>query len=328
MKRRKFLAAFGGAAAWPLVARAQQSDRMRRIGVLMGYGESDPEAQIWISAFKQGLRDLAWEDGRNVRIDYRWPADDINRTRGFAVELVALAPDVIMASTNPAVMAAKQATRTIPIVFVIVPDPVGMGFVASFARPDGNLTGFTNFVFTMGDKWLEVLKDLASRTDRVAAVYDPQNPTWDKYFNMVEAAAPSFGVQITAAGGHNVAEIEQAIDTFARVPNGGMIVFPSPLTAVHRERIIALAAKYSLPAVYPARYFTVSGAFISYGVNYPVQYQQAAGYVDRILKGAPPAELPVQAPTKFELAINLKTAKALGLTVPSTLLAQADEVIE
>jgi putative tryptophan/tyrosine transport system substrate-binding protein len=328
MKRREFITLLGGAAAWPLAARAQQPERMRRIGVLVNLAADDALGQARQTAFVQALEELGWADGRNVRIDIRWGAGDADRYRKYAAELVAFAPDVILATSGATMPALVQATRTVPIVFVQVPDPVGSGFVASLARPGGNATGFTQFEFGLSGKWLEVLKAIAPRVTRAAILRDPADPAGIGQFGAIQMAAPSFGVEARPIDVRDPREIDRGITTFATVANGGLIVTGSSPAAVHRDLIITLAARHLLPAVYPFRYFTTSGGLISYGPDSIDQFRRAAGYVDRILKGEKPADLPVQAPTKYELVINLKTAKAMGITVPETLLARADEVIE
>jgi putative ABC transport system substrate-binding protein len=310
------------------LARAQQSERVRRIGVLLSQQADDAESMARVAGFLQGLQDLGWTVGRNVRIDYRWSAGDADRTRRYAAELVALAPDVILASGGSTVGPLQQATRIIPIVFAQVTDPVGAGYVAGLARPGGNTTGFTLFEFGIGGKWLELLKQIAPGLTRVAVLRDPTNPSGTGQFGAVQAVAPSFGVEASPIDPRNAPEIERAIAAFALQPNGGLIVTPTAFATVHRELIIALSARHRLPAVYPARFHVADGGLISYGPDSIDQYRRAAGYVDRILRGEKPADLPVQAPTKYELVVNLKTAKALGLAVPPSLLARADEVIE
>jgi putative ABC transport system substrate-binding protein len=328
-RRRAFIILLGGAAAaWPLVAGAQQAERMRRVGVLMSLSESDPEARAWVTALKEGLQRLGWEQDRNVRIDYRWSAGDDQRLRTYAAELVGMAPDVIFAGVTPALAALHQQTRTLPIVFVQVSDPVKLGFVASLAQPGGNMTGFATFEHPIGGKWLELLKDSAPGRARVAVIFDSQVRSQPPYLQAIEAAAPSFGIQLTLADVHNAAEIERAVSAFAQQPNGAMIVVPNPLTILERDRIIMLAARHRLPAVYPYRFFAGSGGLMSYGIDLADQYRRAASYVDLILKGAKPGDLPVQLSAKFELVVNLKTAKALGLTIPEPFLQHADEVIE
>jgi putative tryptophan/tyrosine transport system substrate-binding protein len=330
MRRRDFVKVIAGSAtAWPLALSAQQSGKVGRIGALMGIAENDPEARPRAMAFEQGLHELGWTAGRNFRIDYRWAADDPERIRTYAAELVALAPDVILATTTPVMMVLQAATRTIPIVFVLVIDPITRGLVANLTRPGGNITGFVTFEFSMGGKWLETLKQIASRVNRVAMIFNPETaPFSESFVQVVEVAAPTFGVQPVAVPVRDPAEFDRAIGTFAAKPNGGLIILPDVSTSSHRDTIIALAARHRLPAVYPFRFFAVSGGLISDGVDTTDLFRRSASYVDRILKGAKPGELPVQTPTKFELVINLKTAKALGLDVPSGLSARADEVIE
>jgi ABC-type uncharacterized transport system substrate-binding protein len=328
MKRREFITLLGSVTAmWPLAARAQQSDRVRRIGVLMGFAENDEVWQVYLAAFRQRLQALGWTDGRNVRIDYRFTGENTERIRIAAEELVAVAPDVIFVSTNPAVSALMQSTRTIPIVFTWVSDSVGSRFVASLARPGGNVTGFHNFEPALGGKWLGVLKQVAPRVRRAAVVHVPEIAANVAFLHVAEAASASLGMTVTAAGVRDAADIERVLTAFAREPNGGLIVTPSPLTATRRELIIALAASLGLPAIYPFRFYSASGGLVSYGIDQMEQVREAASYVDRILRGANPGELPVQLPTKYELVINLKTAKALGLTIPQSLLLRADEVI-
>ena len=330
MQRRDFIRFLGGAtAAWPLAARAQQSDRVRRIGVLMAATADDPDYQARIAAFQQGLQQLGWSDGRNVHIDTRWATTKSDDIRRHAAELAALAPDVILAGTGTATVAPLlQATRTVPIVFAVVIDPVGAGFVDSLARPGGNATGFTVFEYGMSGKWLELLKQIAPAVTRAAVLRDPTIASGIGQFAAVQAVAPSLGVDLSAVDVRDAGEIERAVTAFARSSNDGLIVTASALATRHRDLIIALAARLRLPAVYPYRYFVTVGGLISYGPDFVDQYWQAAGYVDRILKGENPAELPVQAATKYELSINLKTAKALGLAVPPPVLARAGEVIE
>jgi putative tryptophan/tyrosine transport system substrate-binding protein len=330
MKRREFITLLGSAAmAWPLAARAQQPERMRRVGVAMSTAEDDAESKARIAAFLQGLQQLGWADGRNVRIDTRWwGASDADANRRYAAELVALAPDVILASGGSVMVALLQATRTVPIVFTLTVDPVGAGYVASLVRPGGNATGFTSYEYSLSGKWLELLKEIAPGTTRAAVLRDPTIPQGIGLFGAIQAVAPSFGVEVSPIDGGDAPEIERGVTAFARSANGGLIVSGSGLAIVHRDLIITLAARHRLPAVYFARYFVTGGGLISYGSDNIDPHRRAAGYVDRILKGEKPAELPVQAPTKYELVINLKTAKALGLDVPPTLLARADEVIE
>jgi putative ABC transport system substrate-binding protein len=325
--RRAFIALLA-ASAWPLAARAQQSDRVRRIAVLMSTAADDSQGQARIAAFLQGLQQLGWTVGRNLQIEYRWTGGAAERVRSYATELVALAPDVIVTGGASYVAALQQATRTVPIVFATATDPVGGGLVASLARPGGNVTGVTTFEYGSSGKWLELLKQIAPRLMRVAVIRDPSLPTGTGQLGAIQSAAPSFGVDLMPVDVRNVTELERAVTAFAHGSNGGLIVQASPLATVHRDVIVTLAARHKLPAVYPERHFVNAGGLISYGPDYTDQYRQAAGYVDRILKGEKPADLPVQAPTKYELIINLKAATALGLEVPPTLLARADEVIE
>ena len=327
MKRREFITLLGGAVAWPLAARAQQPDRMRRIGVFMNLASDDAEGQARNAAFLQGLQEAGWAVGRNVRIEYRWGAGDAELFRRYAAELVALAPDVTLAS-GASMYALQQVTREVPIVFVQVPDPVGAGIVLSMARPGRNATGFTPFEYGVSAKWLELLKEIAPRVTRAAVVRDPAIPTGTGQLGAIQSVAPSFGVELSPVDVRDVREIEGTVAAFARGSNGGLIVTASALAVVHREVIITLATRYKLPAVFFLRSFVTDGGLISYGPDSMDQFRRAAGYVDRILKGEKPADLPVQAPTKYELVINLKTARALGLDVPPTLLARADEVIE
>jgi putative tryptophan/tyrosine transport system substrate-binding protein len=314
-------------AAWPIAARAQQTERVRRIGVLTPLGEVDPEGQVRISAFLKALQQLGWTDGSNLRIDYRRTLGDAERTQRYAVELVARAPDVILA-IGANVAALLQATNSVPIVFVAVPDPVGAGFVENLARPGGNATGFTTFEYSIGAKWLELLKEIAPNVKRAAVIRNTEEAAGTAQFAAVQAVSPALGVEVSPIGMRDMPEIERATIAFARGPKGGLIVTANAFGVVHRELIIALAARHQLPAIYPQRLFVTEGGLISYGPNFVDQYRQAAGYVDRILRGEKPADLPVQAPTKYELAINLKSAKALGIDVPPTLLARADEVTE
>jgi len=327
MTRRAFITLLAGAAAWPLAAGAQQPERIRRVGVLMNLTADDPEVPGRVAAFAQGLGELGWTIGRNVRIDYRWGANDPDRGRRYADELIALVPDVILASGSTAVRPLLQVTRT-SIVFVQVTDPVGLGLVASLARPGGNATGFMLYEYGMSGKWLELLKELAPRVARAGVLRDSSSPGGIGQFAAIQAVAPSMGTELSPLDVRDASEIERAIAAFAGSANGGLIVTSSALVAAHRKVIIALAARHRLPAVYPFRYFATGGGLISYGPDTTDPFRRAASYVDRILKGEKPADLPVQAPTKYELVINLKTAKALGLEVPPTLLARADEVIE
>ena len=328
MNRRDFISLLGGAAAaWPLAARAQQP-AMPVIGMLLPFAAGDPEAEGRVDAFKQKLQELGWSDGRNVRIVYRWIAGDNDRMQSYAKELLGLKPDVIVANSTLVLAALKNETKTVPIVFVSVPDPVENGFVASLARPGGNATGFTNFEYALGGKWLELLKEITPRVARVVVIQNPGDRASSEYMHAIEAAAPSFGVQMIPAHVQDATEIARALDERAGDSYAGLIVLPGVFTAIHRDAIVALAAQHRLSAVYPYRYFVTSGGLISYGLDVVDQYRQVATYVDRILKGEKAADLPVQAPTKFELVINLKTAKTLGLDVPTTVLARADEVIE
>jgi putative tryptophan/tyrosine transport system substrate-binding protein len=331
MNRREFITLLGGAAAvaWPLAARAQQPDRVRRVGVLMASAADDSESQARIAAFLQGLQQLGWADGRNVRIDTRWATTDADDIRRHASELAALAPDVLVAATGTVTAAPLlQATRTVPIVFVQVIDPVGAGFVVSLARPGGNATGFTIYEYGMSGKWLELLKEIAPSMARAAVLRDPAIASGIGQFAAAQAVAPSLGVELSPVDVRDAGEIERAVTAFARSPNGGLIVTASALATRHRDLIIALAARHRLPAVYSYRYMVVAGGLVSYGPDSLDQYRRAAGYVDRILKGEKPADLPVQAPTKYALVLNLKTANALGLDIPTTVLSRADEVIE
>jgi putative tryptophan/tyrosine transport system substrate-binding protein len=328
MRRREFITLLGAAAAWPLAARAQQGERMRRIGVLMNLAADDAEGQARLAAFLRGLQQLGWIEGRNAHLDIRWGAGDAERFRRYAAELVALAPDLILAASGSTMPPLLHATRTVPIVFVQVADPVGNGFVASLARPGGNATGFTNIDFSMSAKWLELLKQIAPGATRAAVLRDSTEPTGIGQWGALQSVAPSFTLELTPVGVSDPGEIERAIAGFAKLPNGALIVTASAPTAVHRDLIIALATRHRLPAVYAYKYFITSGGLISYGPDTIDPYRRAAGYIDRILKGEKPADLPVQAPTKYELVINLKTAKALGLEIPDGLLARADEVIE
>jgi putative tryptophan/tyrosine transport system substrate-binding protein len=330
MKRRNFITLLSGAAvAWPLAARTQQPEGMRRIGVLMASAADDSESQARITAFMQGLRQLGWSDGGNVRVDTRWATTNADDVRRHAAELVALAPDVLVAATGTTTVAPLlQATRTVPIVFVQVIDPVGAGFVTSLARPGGNATGFTIFEYGMSGKWLELLKEVAPYVTRAAVLRDPAIASGIGQFAAVQTVAPLLGMDLTPVDVREAPEIERAVTAFAASRNGGLIVTASPLGSRHRDQIIALAGRHRLPSIYPYRYFATAGGLISYGPDSLDQYRRASAYVDRILKGEKPADLPVQAATKYELVINLKTAKALGLEVPTTLLARANEVIE
>jgi putative ABC transport system substrate-binding protein len=328
MRRREFIGLLGGAAAWPLVARAQQAERMRRIGILLPATADDGQFQAWIGALLQELALLGWNIGRNVRIDTRWATANPVEVRRHAMELGALAPDVILAHGASSVAVVQQATRTVPIVFPVAIDPVGAGLVDSLARPGGNATGFSGFEYSLGGKWLELLKQIAPSLTRAAVLRDHAITAGIGLFGVVQAMAPSLGVEVNPVNMGDAGEIERAITTFARQPNGGLVVTASALAAAHRDLIISLAARHKLPAVYFQRFFVTGGGLISYGPDFADQYRRAASYVDRILKGEKAADLPVQAPTKYETVINLKTAKALGLTIPPTVLATADQVIE
>jgi putative ABC transport system substrate-binding protein len=327
MRRRAFIAGLG-ATAWPVVARAQQGERVRRVGVLMSVAEADPEAQARLAAFQQGLQQLGWIVGRNVRLDTRWGGSNAEDIRRYAAELVALTPDVILATGSVTVGPLLQTTGSVPIVFAYVPDPVGAGFVDSLARPGRNATGFTPFEYSLAGKWLELLKEIAPGVTRSAIIRDPQISTGLGQFAAIQSAASSVGVEVGAVNIRDAGEIERAITTFARTSNGGLILTGSALAVLHGDLIITLAARHKLPAVYFERQFVTRGGLTSYGPNIVDQYRLAAGYVDRILKGEKPTDLPVQASTKYELIINLKTARMLGLVVPPSLLARADEVIE
>jgi putative tryptophan/tyrosine transport system substrate-binding protein len=323
--RRKFFITLGGAAAWPVAARAQA---MRRIGVLMGLVAGDPEAQSRVLAFENGLRELGWVKGRNLSIEYRW-AGDGNVLRDHAAELLAMAPDLILCNSTPVTVALREQSGAVPIVFTQVVDPVGQGLVPNLAHPGGNVTGFTSFEFSIGTKWLEALKQTAPRVTRVALVFNPKSaPYADLFLRPVEAAAPSFSVSPIAAAVRDPAEVDRVFDALAREPSGGLMVLPDISMTNYRERIIALAARHRVPAIYPFRFFAESGGLMSYGTDVAEVFRRVAGYVDRILKGTSPGELPIQAPNKYELIINLKTAKALDLEVSPMLLARADEVLE
>ena len=329
MRRRDFITVVGSAAAWPLIAVAQQPDRMRRIGVLMGFAESDREGQAFVAAFREGLQKLGWAEGRNIRIDYRWTALDKQLIQQFAKELVALRPDLILTQSTPATAELLQQTRTIPIVFGLLADPIGSGFVASFPQPGGNITGFVTMEPTMAGKWLELLKEIAPRVARVAMLFNPTTAPYAEYWlNPFKAAAASFAVQAIVAPVHDTSEFESVVAAQAHEPNGGLIVMPDTFMTEHRSEIASLAARQRVPAVYPYRVFAEFGGLLSYGDDLTDNFRRAASYVDRILKGEKPSELPVQAPVKFELVINLKAAKALGLDVPVHLQQRADEVIE
>jgi putative ABC transport system substrate-binding protein len=330
MRRRGFIALVGGAAVWPLAARAQQPQGIRRIGVLMGYPEGDSEAQSYVAAFRDGLRALGWTDGRNTRIDIRWVTPgDAESTQRFAEELVTLQPDVILSQTTPTTAALRQQTRAIPIVFALVSDPVGSGFVANYRRPGGNVTGFDVSEPTQAGKWVELLKEIAPRVARVAMLFNPETATYAEFWlNPFKAAGAAFAVETISAPVRNESELDSVIAAQAREPNSGLVVMPDSFLIAHRVETISLAARYRLPAIYPYRLFAEVGGLLSYGVDQTDNFRRAATYVDRILRGEKPSELPVQAPVKFDLVVNLKTANALGLPIPETFLQRADEVIE
>jgi putative ABC transport system substrate-binding protein len=328
IERRQFITLVGGAVAWPLAARGQQGEQMRRVGVLMPVFAEDAETQTRMGAFLQALALSGWTIGHNVQIETRWGANDSVRLRKSATELVELRPDVILAHANAAVEALLQVTRTVPIVFPVFGDPVAAGVIESLARPGGNVTGFMQFEFSLSGKWLELIKQIAPNVTRVAVLRDPMLGSGTSQFAVIQAMAPSLRVEVSPINSRDAGEIERAVEAFARAPNGGMVVTAGAAPSVHRDLIIGIAARQKLPAVYFERNFVAAGGLASYGANMIRQYQLAAGYVDRILRGEKPADLPVQAPTKYELVINLKTAKALGLDMPNTLLATADEVLE
>jgi putative ABC transport system substrate-binding protein len=329
MKRRDFFCLVGGSAAWPLAARAQQPERMRRIGVLTSLLESDPQAQSESAAFERGLREHGWIPGRNIQIVYRLSGADINRARTYAHDLVELHPEVILSRSTPQTAALQQETNTIPIVFVVVADPIGSGFAKSLARPGGNITGFTNLEASMGGKWLQLLKDVSPDVARVAFIFNPKTaPYAESFVRSAETAARSLAMEMIATPIQNSSEIEDKIAHFARQPGGSLVGITDSFIIEHRDQIISLAVRYRLPAIYPYRYFAAGGGLLSYGVDTPDQLRQSASYIDQILRGTAVTDLPVQLPSKFELAINLKTAKALGINVPATILARADEVIE
>ena len=327
MKRREFIKLLGGSTLWPLAAHAQQPDRMRRIAVLMTVAEDNPDGKPRLEVFVQGLQELGWTDGRNIRIDYRWSAGDAERTRKYAAELVSLAPDVILAGNTSTVGPLQQATHTIPIVFAGVVDPVGAGFIESLARPGGHTTGFTQFEYGLSGKWLELLKEVAPSLTRVAVLRGVTIAETGE-FAAIQTVAPSLGVEVSPLGTRDAGEIERGISDFARPPNGGLIVAAGASAIVHRELITRLAAQHRLPAIYPYRSFVTAGGLVCYGPDRVDPFRRAAAYVDRILKGEKASDLPVQAPNKYELVINLKAAKSIGLTIPPSVLARADEVIE
>jgi len=328
VKRRTFISLLGSAVAWPLAARAQQPGRLRRIGVLTPFAADDAEGHARLTAFAQALQQSGWTVGQNVQIDYRWGPGNAETMRKYAADLVALAPDVILATSSAAVAPLLEVSRTVPIVFAGIADAVGAGYVESLARPGGNATGFTIYEYSISGKWLELLKEAAPHVTRVAVLRESGIAAGPGQFGAIQALAPSLGVEVRAVEVRDAGDIERALTAFAQGSDGGMIVVGSPAATIQRGLIIALAAKHRLPAIYNSRFWAVAGGLISYGSDFLDQHRRAAGYVDRILKGEKPADLPVQAPTKYELVINVKTAKALGLTVPTTLLARADEVIE
>jgi putative ABC transport system substrate-binding protein len=330
MRRREFIALIGGAAAtWPLAARAQQSERLRRIGVLMPTREDDPDGQQRVALLRQGLSDLGWTEGHNIHIDYRWAGGDAARAKANAAELVSQKPDVIVANSTLLLAAVRNETSTIPIVFVAVGDPIGQGFVSSFAHPGGNITGFTSFEFATGAKWLELIKEIAPELGRIALIFNPEaGPYAEKFVQSIEPLAHSLGVRLTVTPTRDAREIDRALVAASGEPKGGLIVSPDPFTTGNRGLIISLAARYRLPAIYAYRYFAIDGGLLSYGPEFYETWRRAPTYVDKILMGASPADLPIQQPTKFELVINLKTAKALNLTIPPQLLDRADELIE
>ena len=328
MRRREFITLLGGAASWPVAVRAQQGERIRRIGALIGFAQTDSYGQASANAFRQGLEQLGWVDGRNVRIDTKWSGGDVERVRRLATEMVAQSPDVILASGSAAAAPLLQATRTVPIVFVNTPDPVGAGYVKSLARPGGNATGFSLFEYSIGGKWLDLLKQIAPEVNRVAVLRDHAISGGLGQYAAVQSAASSFGVEASAVNLRDASEIERDIAAFATTPGGGLIVSASPVATQRRDLIVRLAARHKLPAIYYERFFVTEGGLISYGPDIVDQFRRAPSYVDRILKGEKPADLPVQAPTKYELVINLRTAKTLNLNVPNTLIGRADQLIE
>ena len=326
MKRREFISLLGGAAAaWPVAARAQQAERVRRIGVLMGYAEIDPAAQAQVAALRQELRKLGWEEGRNIRIDVRFPAANADRVRAILMELMSLRPDVLVSNSNLVTAVVHAEVRTIPVIFTFVGDPVGSGFVSNDARPNDNLTGFANWDSpAMSGKWLELLKEVAPHVQRVGFMRHPETPAHIRFFKSAEAFAPALKIKLVALDVHDADEIERGLTAFAAEHNGGVVVTPHALTLANRDLIVALAARLRLPAIYPLAFFAKAGGLISYGFDPVIQFQEAAGYVDRILRGAKPADLPAQYPTKFQLVVNLKTAKAIGLAIPESFLLRAD----
>jgi putative ABC transport system substrate-binding protein len=327
MKRREFITLLGGAAAWPVAVRAQQGERMRRIGMLLPHPEGDAEGQTFVAVFQQRLQELGWTEGSNIRFDTRWAAGDPDKARAFAKELIGMTPDVIVPSSNLVTTIVQQENRTIPTVFVLVGDPVGSGYVASMAQPGGNITGFAVLENAIGGKWVETLNEIAPQIKRVGVILHPETPANIGLLRAAESGAPP-GMKLIALGVHNSAEIERAVTEFAAEPSGGLIVIPHAITFANRDILVELAARYRLPAVYAFRNFATSGGLVSYGTNPILMWREGAAYVDRILRGAKPADLPAQFPNKYELVINLRTAKALGLTVPPLMLGRADDVIE
>ena len=329
MRRRDFFKVIAGSAVgWPLAARAQRPDAMRKIGMIMGFPESDPQARPRVNAFLAALQELGWNDGGNFKMEYRWAAGEADRIRAAAADLVAQAPDIIVANGSEVTSAVKSYTRAIPIIFVQVSDPVGLGVVESLARPGGNVTGLTHFEYSVSEKWLQLLKEIAPSVSRVVVLLNSSNPAANGHYRAIEAVARPLGVQTKLADVKDAAEIEDAISSHTSEPSGGLIIVPDNVTLIHRERIVAAAARHRLPAMYPYRYFVAAGGLVCYGVNVPDLFKRAASYVDRVFKGTKPADLPVQGPIKFDWVINLKTAKALGLTIAPTVLARADEVID
>ena len=329
MRRRDFFKVIAGSAVgWPLSARAQRPDAMRKIGMIMGFPEGDPQARPRVNAFLAALQELGWNDGGNIKMEYRWAAGEADRIRAAAADLVAQAPDIIVANGSEVTSAVKSYTRAIPIIFVQVSDPVGLGVVESLARPGGNVTGLTHFEYSVSEKWLQLLKEIAPSVSRVVVLLNSSNPAANGHYRAIEAVVRPLGVQTKLADVKDAAEIEDAISSLTSEPNGGLIILPDNVTLIHRERIVAAAARHRLPAMYPYRYFVAAGGLVCYGVDVTDLFKRAASYVDRVFKGTKPADLPVQGPIKFDWVTNLKTAKALGLTIAPTVLARADEVID
>jgi putative tryptophan/tyrosine transport system substrate-binding protein len=328
LKRREFITLLGGAAAWPVAAHAQQAGRVARIGVLMGIGDSDPEAKPRVEAFQKGLQELGWTEGHNIHLDYRWTAGDPERTLLLAKEIFDLKPDVMLVHSSPAVAALRQLTSKIPMVFVLIADPIGSGFVESLAHPGGNVTGFMNAEAPMAGKWLGLIMEIAPKIKRVALIYNPRTSPFQSYLREFDASARQFGVQAVPTPVLDAAELERALHTLGQEPNSAFFVVPDVFVQVHRALIIKLAEEYRLPAIYPYRFFPTSGGLLSYGFDTVIAFRQAASYVDKILKGATPADLPVQAPAVFKMVVNLKAAQAIGLTIPESFLVRADEVID